>query len=189
MEGFAGGPSLFSRQVRAGDYSFNARKLMGELGIWFCSTVSFSAMADSISTFGSDACTGSCWYGLVVGIVSFLFSLFVLIMNYMTGANRDRSWFSQRLEMQFLMILSLWWIPGVGFLSSANTLQSTVGQVFSWFALAFSLYSTFEAYNVWAEWEVSKDVSTGKDMYTVSDDEDAAADEQKFASDSDVDLP
>mmetsp|Transcript_19041 Transcript_19041/g.32955 ORF Transcript_19041/g.32955 Transcript_19041/m.32955 type:complete len:195 (-) Transcript_19041:188-772(-) len=151
-----GGIKMFQQTTKTKVISFYGKKLIGQFGLWFCSLVSFAAMADSISFFGNSSCGGSCWYSLVVGIVSFLFCSFLLIMNYVSEGSRESSWFSQRLEMQLMLVTIVWWIPGVAFISNSQTLQSGVGIIFSWLALFFAIYSTYQAYNTWIDHEKLK---------------------------------
>mmetsp|Transcript_6717 Transcript_6717/g.12002 ORF Transcript_6717/g.12002 Transcript_6717/m.12002 type:complete len:192 (-) Transcript_6717:1382-1957(-) len=160
------GPSLLTTTLRAGVLTAYARKIAAELVVGFSSLVSFASLADSINTL--NIYSASTWYSLVVGIVSFLYIIFLLTMGYCTETTRDSSWFSPRFEMQLLLFLVIWWIPGLGFICNVRTVQSGVGIVFSWIAFVASIYGTYQAFNAWQDFELNRKGTTRQQAGSVT---------------------
>lgn len=152
--------AFLSGPPRSGELSPFAQKVAAEAFVWLASVIVFGAVSDFARVRGK--CNGLCAYGIVTGVVSFIFSSLIMLAHYLCWAGRmDRNgWFTSAAERRFMFALVLWWGPGVGGLSAVMRNSGGVaphvggvGIFFGWLAFFGSIYGAYKSYHVQQEEE------------------------------------
>jgi hypothetical protein len=152
--------AFLSGPPRSGELSPFAQKVATQAFVWLASIIVFGATSDVAHASGK--CNSLCMYGIVAGVVSFIFSSFLLVAHYMCLMGRmDRNgWFTSAAERRFMIALAMWWGPAVGGLSAL--LRNDVGPsphtngvaiFFGWLAFFGSIYGAYKCYHVQQEEE------------------------------------
>lgn len=151
--------AFLSGPPRSGELSPFAQKVATQAFVWLASIVVFGATSDVARVSGK--CNSLCTYGVITGVVSFIFTSMIMAAHYMCWAGRmDRNgWFTSAAERRFMIALVMWWGPGVGGLSAvlrndrvgASAHTNGVAIFFGWLAFFGSIYGAYKCYHVQQE--------------------------------------
>ena len=141
------------------------RKLTALAFVWLCSIVSWGHAANIASVIGK--CTARCGFQVTIGVVSWVYTSVLLVLNYLTESDRlsRTGCFSHGMEVQLMAALIILWIPGVGAASVADleSPSSVVSIWFAWLAFFGSIFTTYKAYHSFKEEDLPSALPEGFD--------------------------
>lgn len=168
------GSAILGPPARSGHVSVYAQKLTALSFVWLCSLVVWGHTANLGAAYRS--CQSSCRFQIVFGVLIWLFSTMLLLLNYLCerGSMSRSGFFSHALEGQLVGVMALLWIPLVASVSALESVDRTgtdtligksdaVSVWFAWLGFFGSVYGAFKAYHSFKEQDLPSPVPTGFD--------------------------
>lgn len=147
---------------RSGSFSVYAQKLTALVFIWLCAIVVWGNVANAANI--RNTCNSRCAVQLAFGVLTWLYVSVLLLLNFLAERQSlsRHGCFSHGLEVQWIAVLVLTWIPVIASASSIDA-APLVATWFAWLGFIGSFYATYKAYHSFKEEDLPSPLPEGFD--------------------------